>query len=284
MNTSTWRARGRMVLVDHRTSIMGVLNVTPDSFSDGGLHAVTERAVRHGLDMVEQGATIIDVGGESTRPGSEPVSADEESTRVIPVIQRLVGSTDALISIDTTKASVARAALEAGAHIVNDVSGLTFDPEMVGVVKEYDAGLVLMHMLGTPKSMQENPRYGDVVREVSEFLSGQIEMARLAGIPADRIAVDPGIGFGKTLDHNLDLLRNLPRLTEATGRPLLVGMSRKRWIGEITGRGVDDRLAGSLAALAYAIDHGARIIRVHDVKESCDVAHMIDTVRLTEGD
>jgi len=284
MNTPVWLVRGRDVLADSRTCIMGVLNVTPDSFSDGGRHSNADRAVRHGLDMVEQGATIIDVGGESTRPGSEPVSAAEETARVVPVIQGLADSTDALISIDTTKASVARAALEAGAHIVNDVSGLTFDPEMSGAVKEFEAGLIIMHMLGRPASMQENPRYDDVVREVAEFLSGQIEMARRVGIPAERIAVDPGIGFGKTLEHNLRLLRNLPELAEVTGRPLLVGMSRKRWIGEITGRDVDDRLAGSLAALAYAIDHGARIIRVHDVKESCDVARMIDTLRLTEGD
>lgn len=284
MSAPAWWVNGRNVLVDHRTCIMGVLNVTPDSFSDGGYHADAGRAVRRGLDMVEQGAAIIDIGGESTRPGSEPVSAAEETSRVVPVIQLLTASTDALLSVDTTKASVARAALEAGAHIVNDVSGLTGDPEMSGVVREFNAGLVIMHMRGKPKSMQVDPRYDDVVREVAEFLSGQVEAAGLAGIPKDRIAVDPGIGFGKTLAHNLALVRNLPVLAEVTGRPLLVGMSRKRWIGEITGRGVDDRLAGSLAALAYAISHGARIIRVHDVKESCDVARMIDTLKTTEGD
>ena len=279
----TWKAREHEVLIDQGTAIMGVLNVTPDSFSDGGRHAETDRAVTRGLEMAEQGARIIDVGGESTRPGSDPVSPAEEMARVVPVIERLAGRTASLISIDTTKAAVARAALEAGAHIVNDVSGLMFDPEMAGVVREFDAGLVIMHMRGTPKSMQADPRYDDVVGEVASFLAAQVQTACRAGIAVDRIAVDPGIGFGKTLEHNLALIRHLPRLTEMTGRPVLVGLSRKRWIGAITGREVDDRLAGSLAAMAFAIGRGARIIRAHDVKESCDVARMIDTLSLIEG-
>jgi dihydropteroate synthase len=280
--TWTWKAREHEVLIDQHTVIMGVLNVTPDSFSDGGRHADTDRAVARGLEMVEQGARIIDVGGESTRPGSDPVSAAEEIARVVPVIERLAGRTAALISIDTTKASVARAALQAGAHIVNDVSGLTLDPEMAGVVREFDAGLVIMHMRGSPKSMQVDPRYDDVVGEVASFLAAQVQAACRAGIAVEQIVVDPGIGFGKTLEHNLALIRHLPRLAEATGRPVLVGLSRKRWIGAITGREVDDRLAGSLAAMAFAIERGARIIRAHDVKESCDVARMIDTLRLIE--
>ncbi|HMO03479.1 MAG TPA: dihydropteroate synthase [Kiritimatiellia bacterium] len=279
----TWQAMGRNVLVPGRTAIMGILNVTPDSFSDGGRFVDPDQAVVRALAMVEEGADIIDVGGESTRPGADPVSIEEEIRRVVPVIARLSHQSDVLISVDTRRAPVACNALAAGAHIVNDVSGLGHDREMAAAIRAFDAGLVLMHMQGQPRTMQDQPRYEDVVGEVGSFLAGQVARAIASGIPAERIAVDPGIGFGKTLDHNLELLRALPQLAAATGRPLLLGVSRKRWIGQITGREVDDRLAGSLAALAWCIQQGARIIRVHDVKESCDAARLVDRLKSTEG-
>lgn len=279
----TWQARGRDILTPGRTAIMGILNVTPDSFSDGGRYHDPAVAVARALAMVEQGADIIDVGGESTRPGAQPVSAAEEIDRVVPVIEQLARATGAVLSIDTMKAETARAALAAGAHVVNDVSGLTHDAAMAGVVAVSGAGLVLMHMQGQPRTMQDQPQYQDVVGEIGAFLAGQVTRAVAAGIPADHLAVDPGIGFGKSLEHNLDLLRALPQLATATGRPLLLGVSRKRWIGQITGREVDDRLAGSLGALAWCIQHGARIIRVHDVKESCDAARLVDRLNDTEG-
>lgn len=279
----TWQAMGCDLLVPGRTAVMGILNVTPDSFSDGGRFHQPERAVAHALDLVEQGADIIDIGGESTRPGARPVSAAEEIDRVVPVIEQLARATRAVLSIDTMKAETARAALAAGARVVNDVSGLTHDAAMAGVVAASGAGLVLMHMQGQPRTMQDQPHYVDVAGEVGSFLAGQVDRAVAAGIPRANIAVDPGIGFGKTLEHNLGLLRALPQLARATGRPLLLGVSRKRWIGDITGRAVADRLAGSLAALAWCIQHGARIIRVHDVKESCDAARLVDRLNGTEG-
>lgn len=263
---------------------MAVLNVTPDSFSDGGRFLDPARAIDRAHELLAAGADILDIGGESTRPGSDPVPAAEELDRVLPVIEALAQQPGLLLSIDTAKAAVARAALAAGAHIVNDVTGLAGDPAMLSVVRDTGAGLVVMHMKGTPKTMQADPQYGDVVGEVGGFLAGQVRAAVSQGIPAEGMVVDPGIGFGKRLEHNLALLRGLPELARATGRPVLVGVSRKRWIGEITGRDVADRLAGSLAAMAFAIARGARIIRVHDAKESCDVARMIDTLRNTEGD
>lgn len=264
---------------------MGVLNVTPDSFSDGGRHVSAEAAIRYGLHMAANGADIIDIGGESSRPGSDPVSADEELERVIPVIRGLATAcTEAVISIDTTKAVVAEAALEAGAHVVNDISAFVFDPCMVDVARRFNAGVVLMHMQGEPKTMQESPQYHDVVGEVSSWLRRRVDALVATGIPVDNIVVDPGIGFGKSVDHNVELLRGLTEIASACARPVLVGVSRKRFIGAITGRDVEDRLAGSLAAMVFAITHGAQIIRVHDVKESCDVARMIDKLTSVKGD
>lgn len=254
---------------------MGVLNVTPDSFSDGGKFLATASASHRARAMVEEGADILDVGGESTRPGSEGVSVEEEISRVIPVIQAIVSECSTPVSVDTSKAAVAEAALQAGAKIVNDVSGLS-DPGMMDVVRRYQAGLVIMHMKGTPRSMQDAPVYEDVTSEVGSFLSGRVRTAIAAGIAAEQIVVDPGIGFGKTLEHNLTLLQSIGELGAMTGRPVLIGVSRKRFIGMITGRDVQDRLAGSLAAAGFAVLRGARVLRVHDVKESCDVARMID--------
>jgi len=260
---------------------MGVLNVTPDSFSDGGRYLDHGKATEHAMRMIEEGADIIDVGGESTRPGAEEVLADEEMKRAIPVIENLVKETAVLVSIDTTKAAVAEAAMGVGAHIVNDVSAGTLDPDMEKVLLASTAGIVLVHRQGTPRTMQVNPTYEDAVRDVTAYLSDRVHALTSLGIERGRIAIDPGIGFGKGLEHNTCLLARLPELL-ALRLPVLVGISRKRLLGELTGRDVDDRLAASLAGMAYALGRGAHIIRVHDVKESCDVARIIDNLRAEE--
>jgi dihydropteroate synthase len=246
---------------------MGVLNVTPDSFSDGGRFVDPKTAVEHGRRMHELGAAIVDVGGESTRPGAQPVSVEEELARVRPVLEGLSGMPT---SIDTSKAEVARRALELGAELVNDVTALRGDPGMAQVVAECGAFVCLMHMQGEPRTMQESPSYGDVVREVHDFLAQRVAAAQRAGIARDRIVVDPGFGFGKTASHNLQLLRRLSSF-EDLGVPLLAGLSRKSTLVKITGRPVDERLAGSLAMALLALQGGARILRVHDVKETRDV-------------
>ncbi len=258
--------RWRELNPDGRVLIMGILNVTPDSFSDGGRFLSPDAAVERALAMEKEGADIIDVGGESSRPGADPVPVEEELRRVLPVLERLRGKLRIPISIDTTKAEVAEAALRAGASIVNDISALRFDPAMAPLVAEFGAGLVLMHMLGTPKTMQQAPHYEDVVTEVRDFLAERAQYAQSQGIPREAIAVDPGIGFGKTVEHNLELLRRLPELVEL-GFPVLVGPSRKSFIGAILGLGVEERLEGTLAACAVAVVRGADILRVHDVKE-----------------
>jgi len=272
-----WNCRGREVVCGSRTLIMGILNVTPDSFSDGGRFYNPEKALTRGLEMVEQGADIIDVGGESTRPGSMPVSAEEEIRRTVAVIETLRSKTDKLISIDTQKAEVARAALAAGADIINDVSALA-GPGMAEVAAETGAGLVLMHMKGTPETMQINPRYDNAVASVREFLEERMAFAVSRGIAPEQIALDPGIGFGKTDEHNLALLNGIPSLT-AFGRPVLIGVSRKSFIGRLLQRETAERLSGSLALAAFSIMRGAHILRVHDVKESCDVVGLMDKLR-----
>jgi dihydropteroate synthase len=245
---------------------MGILNVTPDSFSDGGRHDDIASAVNHGLSLVEQGADLLDVGGESTRPGSEPVSPAEQISRTAPVIKQLADRCDAAISIDTRSAEVARAALDAGAHIVNDVSALRDDETLAELVADRAPGLVLMHMQGSPKTMQQDPHYDDVVAEVGVFLAGRATAAIEIGVPRECVVIDPGIGFGKTLEHNLALMANLPRLGEiALNLPLLVGPSRKRFIGDILDRPVDQRVAGTIGAALACMARGARILRVHDV-------------------
>ena len=272
-----WSCRGREIVCGQKTLIMGILNVTPDSFSDGGKFIDPEQAVERGLQMVAEGADIIDIGGESTRPGSKPVSASEEIARTVPIIQKLRAETGALISIDTRNAETARAAVAAGADIINDISALA-DPGMAAVAAETGAGLVLMHMLGTPETMQNDPHYGDVVAEVRSFLEERTAFAIARGVAPEQIALDPGIGFGKTNEHNLALLRGIPALA-AAGRPVLIGASRKGFIGRLTGCAPADRLAGSLAVAAFSILRGAQILRVHDVKESCDAARLVDTLR-----
>ena len=248
-----------------RPSVMGVVNVTPDSFSDGGVHLDPDVAAAAACRMVEEGAAIVDVGGESTRPGSDGVSADEELRRIVPVLDRLGGKLP--VSIDTSKAAVARAALERGAILVNDVTALRGDPELAGVVAGADAYLCLMHMRGEPRTMQEEPRYGDVAAEVASFLEERLAFAVAQGIPEERICVDPGIGFGKTVAQTLELVRRLDVLL-ALGRPVLVGFSRKSSLRRLTGS--DDLLGASVAAAVAVFERGATILRVHDVKPHVD--------------
>jgi len=251
-----------------RPVVMGVLNVTPDSFSDGGLRFEPAAALAHAERLVEEGAAIIDVGGESTRPGADPVAPGEEMRRVLPVVERLAGKIGIPVSVDTRKPEVMRAALAAGAAMVNDVRALG-EPGALEAVAASDAAVCLMHMQGEPRTMQAAPRYGDVVVEVREFLKARVAACTAAGIARERLVVDPGFGFGKALEHNLALLAGLPRIA-ADGLPVLAGLSRKRMIGSLTGRAEGDRLAGSLAAAVVAAINGARIIRAHDVRPTVD--------------
>jgi dihydropteroate synthase len=257
---------------------MGIVNVTPDSFYDGGRFADPARAVEHGLALAEEGADILDVGGESSRPGSDPVSAAEERRRVVPVIAALRKRAAALISIDTTKLEVAEAALDAGADIINDISASDLDPRVLVLAAARGAGLVLMHMKGTPKTMQEAPRYDDAVGEVRAFLAGKLAAARAVGVAAESIVLDPGIGFGKRLEDNLVLLNHLETLA-ALGRPVLAGVSRKAFIGRLLDAApADDRLEGTIAASVVAVVRGAHILRVHDVKAVGRAARVADAI------
>ena len=254
--------------------VMGVVNVTPDSFSDAGRHLDHDAAVEHGRRLVGDGATIVDVGGESTRPGAEPVSVEEELERTIPVVERLAAGRDTgpaglRVSIDTTKADVAAAALAAGARIVNDVSALRFAPEIAGLVAGAGATCVLMHMRGDPQTMQDDPRYDDVVSEVKRDLEERLAFAVGEGVPEEHVWLDPGIGFGKTVEHNLELLSRLDELV-AVGRPLVLGTSRKSLLGRLTGRRADSRLPGTIATNVLALAAGAQVFRVHDVAEVAD--------------
>lgn len=257
--------------------VMGVLNVTPDSFSDGGRFVDVSAALDHAERMIEAGAAIIDVGGESTRPGAAPVAADEEIRRVIPIIEGLV-SRGARVSVDTSKPEVIRAALSVGVHLINDVRALQ-SPGALEASAAGSAAICLMHMQGTPVSMQKAPAYQDVVIEVADFLKARVEACVASGIDRNRLVVDPGFGFGKTLDHNLALLRGLPKIAAATGLPILAGLSRKSMLSELTGRPVHERLAGSLALAFAALEGGARIIRCHDVAETSDVVKVWAAVR-----
>lgn len=282
MSSPLWHVGNQQIPFTDRTRIMGVVNVTPDSFSDGGAYLDTESAVQHGLLLARQGADFLDIGGESTRPGSEPVSEEEETRRVLPVLERLRQELPGhLLSIDTSKAGVAEKAIAAGADLVNDVTAGLGDPEIMPLVASSRAGYALMHMQGKPKIMQKRPVYRDVVDEVHAFLKSRIDAALATGISRERLAVDPGIGFGKTLEHNLALLAGLRQLQDL-GVPLLLGVSKKRWIGDLTGRPVEERLAGSLAGAAVCIERGAHILRVHDVAETVDLVRILDRVRHSE--
>jgi dihydropteroate synthase len=270
---------GRIDMTCH-TILMGIVNVTPDSFYDGGKRFDTERAAADALEMVDSGAEILDVGGESTRPGAQPVPLEEELRRVLPVIRALRKNSNVPISIDTYKEAVARAALDAGADIVNDISALRFDPAMAALVASEKVPLILMHMQGAPRTMQVEPHYQDVVREVQDFLAERIRIAQEAGIAKRHIIIDPGIGFGKTLAHNLALLKDLGSLN-SLGQPLLLGVSRKAFIGKILNlAGAEERLEGSLAAAVVAALSGANIVRAHDVSETHRALRVADAIRL----
>jgi dihydropteroate synthase len=258
-----------------KTLIMGILNVTPDSFSDGGLFADIDTAVAHGKKMVSEGADVIDVGGESSRPGSAPLSEKEELDRILPVVTRLLDEVSVPISIDTYKPLVADACLKAGAHLINDITGLT-NPEMRKVAVKHNIPVVLMHMRGTPKTMQQNPVYQDLLGEITAFFQEQIATARKAGI--QNIIIDPGIGFGKTVEHNLQILKHLGEF-KSLGCPILVGPSRKSFIGMITGLSVKERLDGTLAAIIVAVMNGANMVRVHDVNECKRAVQVADAIR-----
>lgn len=270
--------RGRRLPLQNRVHIMGVLNVTPDSFSDGGRYLEPGAAVSRAIEMVEQGADLLDIGAESSRPGAEPVDEQEELRRLMPVLEEVCKRVSVPISVDTTKAIVAQRALDAGAAIINDISALRFDPRMGEVVARAGAGLVLMHMQGKPKDMQRAPHYQDVVEDIRVFLKDRMQIAQQSGIKLARILLDPGIGFGKNLCHNLTLLARLDALT-TLGRPLMVGVSRKAFIGRILERPIDERLMGTAAAVAVAVLKGARVVRVHDVEQMRDVVKIVEAIR-----
>ncbi|MDF7798768.1 dihydropteroate synthase [Pontiellaceae bacterium B1224] len=272
-----WKCKDRTLELGRRTLVMGILNVTPDSFSDGGDFSDPSAAVERALEMVQQGADIIDIGGESTRPGAEPVSVAEEINRTVPIIGKIREHSDIPISIDTMKSTVAFQALEAGADIINDVSAFEADPNMAETASETRAGVVLMHMKGSPKTMQNDPTYGNAAAEILQYLQGRIDYAVARGVEKNAIAIDPGIGFGKTLEHNLVLLRDIPMFGKTA--PVLIGASRKSLIGKILNR--EDpalRLAGSLGIAGWSAQRGAHILRVHDVIDTCDVCRIVDTL------
>jgi len=269
---------GRRILnLNKRPYIMGILNVTPDSFSDGGHYLTINSSVECARRMAEEGADIIDIGGESSRPGAEPVPLEVELERVIPVIKKLSDKIDILISIDTYKAKVAKEALKAGASIINDISGLRFDPMMAKIAAEAGCPVIIMHMKGTPRDMQRRPAYKDVVKEITAFFKERIAFAAENGIKKNRIIIDPGIGFGKTVRHNLEIIKRLKEFRKL-GVPILIGPSRKSFIGRILNEPVDKRLEGTAAVVAISIANGANIVRVHDVKAMADVAKITDAI------
>ena len=277
-----WRLRDRVVHPGQAPLVMGIVNVTPDSFSDGGRFAATEAAVAHGLELVRQGADLLDIGGESTRPGAEPIDLDEELRRVVPVVRELAARTSVPLSVDTYKAETARRALAAGAHVINDVTALLGDPDMAAVVRDFGAGVILMHMQGAPQTMQANPVYADVTAEVAAFLEARLQTAEDQGIGRTCVVLDPGVGFGKTLEHNLELLARLGEM-QRLGRPVCLGVSRKGFLGKLLGRPVTERLAGSVAAACYALARGAaQVVRVHDAAETRDAVRLIQALKERE--
>jgi dihydropteroate synthase len=276
MHRTHWKIGEKLIDLTERALLMGVLNLTPDSFSDGGEFLATEAAVKHALEMAQNGADVIDIGGESTRPGAKPIPPNEEMERVLPVIERLAGAGEFLLSIDTSKANVARAALAAGAHIINDVTGGRNDPAMFALAAETGAGLIIMHMQGTPETMQLNPSYDDVVCEVADFFRQQLAEAVRSGVDPMCIAFDPGIGFGKTVAHNLELLANLPRL-RVEDRPLVVGVSRKSFLGKIAGL-PPDRTSATIGLTSFLRERGAQVLRVHDVAANASALRTTEAV------
>lgn len=267
--TGTWKVRGRLLQLGPLPWLMGIVNVTPDSFSDGGQFFDVSRAVDQARALIGDGADIIDVGGESTRPGSETVALDEELRRVVPVIERLAAESPVLISIDTTKAEVARQALAAGAAIVNDISGLRFDPAMPAVCAEWQAGVVAMHIQGTPQTMQLNPHYDDVLGEIAAYFHERLQMLESQGIPRECVVLDPGVGFGKSVEHNVAILSHVQRFRD-TGRPVCIGHSRKRFLKKLLGRPVDERVFATVGISVALAAQGTEIIRVHDVAATRD--------------
>jgi dihydropteroate synthase len=278
-----WLARDRTIVDDLRPRVMGILNVSPDSFSDGDRTSRIDAALRHAETLVSDGADLLDVGGESSRPGALPIPLEVELRRVIPSIEALRSLTGVPISVDTTKAEVARRAIAAGAEIINDISALRADPEMARVAADTGAGVVLMHMAGTPATMQDNPTYTDVVVEVYDHLAARIDAVERLGVARDRIAVDPGIGFGKTFEHNVLLLQHLSRFVNL-GCVVLVGTSRKGFLGKITGRPVDQRQASSVSSSLWACTQGALVVRVHDVGPMADALRVWDALEQTTKD
>lgn len=279
-----WQCRQHTLAVHQRPLVMGIVNVTPDSFSDGGQHASTPQAIAWGLKLAEDGADILDVGGESTRPESEPVPLDEELQRVVPVVRALAGRLEIPISVDTSKAEVARQAIDAGASIINDVTGLRGDPAMTELARHTGAGVVVMHMLGTPQTMQNDPQYDDVVAEIGEFFTQRLEELLEAGLHSTQIVIDPGIGFGKRTHHTLAQLARLGEYRRFD-RPILLGVSRKGFIGKLCERDLPDRVAGSLAIACFAMAEGsAQIFRVHDVKEHRDAALLFAAIQASKGE
>ncbi|NPV00582.1 MAG: dihydropteroate synthase [Brevinematales bacterium] len=273
----TMNFRGKTLAMD-RPRIMGIVNITPDSFYDGGRYKGTEEAMTRCREIIEQGADIVDIGGESTRPGSEPVSLERELERVVPVIEKAAQDFDAIISVDTYKAAVAEEALRAGAHIVNDISGLGYDPEMPKTIARYQAGAVIMHIKGTPKDMQKDPVYEDIIAEMNEYFAERVALAKKHGIPESGLMIDPGIGFGKRLEHNIAILANLEAF-KIHGLPIAVGASRKSMIGMLVNREPEQRLWGTMGAHVFAYINGANIIRAHDVKEHYDMLGIIDKMK-----
>lgn len=264
--------------LDLKTCVMGVLNVTPDSFSDGGQYLESNKAIEHGITMAREGADIIDVGGESTRPYSRKIAISEELDRVVPVIEGLKKELAIPISIDTCKAAVAQEALKAGASMINDISALRFDRDMASIAAESGVPVILMHMKGMPEDMQKNPTYGDLIPEIFDFLADAIERSVNAGIKRDLIIVDPGIGFGKTFNHNLKIIKELSRF-EPLERPVLLGTSNKAFIGHILGKEVYERDTGTMATIAYGVINGAHIVRVHNVRKAVETVRMIEAIR-----
>ena len=274
-----WQLPDGILDLSQRPLVMGIVNVTPDSFSDGGLFVQSDAAVAHALKLVGEGADILDIGGESSRPGALPVPLEQELERVVPVVKRLAAQAAVPLSVDTCKAEVARQCLEAGARIINDITALAGDAAMVDVVRAAEAGVIIMHMQGTPATMQLNPYYGDVVHDIARFFEARLRDLNNSGIPAKRIAVDPGIGFGKTAHHNLELLNRLEEF-QTLGRPLCLGVSRKGFLGKALQRPVDQRLAGSLAAVCYTLcRETAQVFRVHDVAATRDVVTVFQAIR-----